>query len=280
MLNKAMLLTSFRSQKNEMSLSFVASSNGSAINFFSSANTTTHPKTSYKVFINGEETSQDYTSLTFSANDKVDITTDLTSFPKFIAQSKNYIKSISPLPPMTENGTAVTAVQNMFQNCSGLVSVDGDLFVNNPKITNVINLFMGTKLTTVPSELFSNNTGITAVMYLFRSNTALTSIPSGLFAKNTAVTGFTGAFWGCTALNTIPEDLFENNTKVTTFQYVFNGCKNLSGRVKIGSTKVSNVGNFCTGCGAITVVVPAGSTTETTFRNYASTETNLTVETF
>jgi hypothetical protein len=57
----------------------------------------------------------------------------------------------------------------------------------------------------------------------------------------------------------------------------------LSGRIKIGSPNVTNCNNFCSsysGAPGLTVVVPAGSTTEATFRAYAETNSKLTVETF
>jgi hypothetical protein len=68
--------------------------------------------------------------------------------------------------------------------------------------------------------------------------------------------------------------------KVTSFGGTFNSCNNLSGRIKIGSPVVTNAINFCANAGNITVVVPSGSTTETTFRKVAETLTNLTVETY
>lgn len=96
----------------------------------------------------------------------------------------------------------------------------------------------------------------------------LEPLPQMFIKSGQAVTDFSSCFNGCSNLTTIPAGLFDNNTAVTNF----NGCfyyivklKNFT--LTIGSQKVSYCGNFIYDNSNGTVRVPAGSTTETTFRN-------------
>ena len=203
---------------------------------------------------------------------------------------------------------------------TNITEIPENLFQMNTRLSRCSSTFAGTKITTIPSELFSSSSNLTNIdtcfqrcknltnipsnlfsncanlKYIGRTRTvseeyrqyfgvfaectSLTSVPEGLFDNNTLIEDFNGCFNGCTALILVPENLFANNTAVTSFHSTFYGCTHLSGRLKIGSSKVTDASRFCEGAGAITVVVPAGSTTETTFRAIAETLTNLTVETY
>ena len=108
----------------------------------------------------------------------------------------------------------------------------------------------------------------------------MTTVPTNLFINNTAVTSLENVFEACTSLESVPESLFESMVNVSDMDYAFNGCTKLSGRIKITSPNVRYATDFCKNTGPITVVVPAGSRTETTFKSLASSLSNLTVETY
>ena len=174
-----------------------------------------------------------------------------------------------------------------FEGCqsSKFTKIPEELFANNLEALNFDFCFSNcTYLTSIPESLFANNTKATSIRGTFGGCKRLTSVPENLFANNVEVTSFGGLihglFGGCSALASVPENLFVNNTKVTDFSMLFKDSPNVSCRLKIGSSVVDNVSKFCDGAGAITVIVPAGSLTETTFRDYAATVTNLTVETY
>lgn len=96
----------------------------------------------------------------------------------------------------------------------------------------------------------------------------LEPLPQMFIKSGQAVTDFTNCFSQCSNLTTIPAGLFDNNTAVTTFAgcfYYIVKLKNFT--LIIGSQKVSYCGRFIYGNSNGTVRVPAGSTTETTFRN-------------
>ena len=213
-----------------------------------------------------------------------------TSLPADLFANNQNLKSLSGafqgcrLTSVPESlfsrNTKMTSFTKTFAG-SRFTTVPENLFANNTEVTSFYWMFWQcSNLTTVPERLFANNTKVTDFGSLFESCTSLTSVPENLFANCPEVTSFYNLFKGCTSLTTIPKGIFANNTKVTSFRRAFSNCSKLSGQIKIGSAVVTNVEEFCTDAGSITVLVPAGSTTETTFRDYAATVTNLTVETY
>ncbi len=120
----------------------------------------------------------------------------------------------------------------------------------------------------LPQMFIKSGQAVTDFTNCFSQCSNLTTIPAGLFDNNTAVTDFGLCFYNCTNLTAIPAGLFDNNTAVTTFAgcfYYIVKLKNFT--LIIGSQKVSYCGRFIYGNSNGTVRVPAGSTTETTFRN-------------
>ena len=196
------------------------------------------------------------------------------------------------------NNTKLQSVRKCFSN-SRIREVPDTLFANCQNLTNVAACFYSTPLNTIPPNLFRNNPTITTtsevyngtvvdiygneekpVQGIFNKCESIVSVPEGLFDTLVNVTDFDACFRRCKSLASVPEDLFLYNTLVTRFDKTFEDCKELSCRLKIGSEIVSSVTNFCTNAGQFTVVVPAGTTTETTFRAYAATVNNLIVETY
>lgn len=177
--------------------------------------------------------------------------------------------------------SSAESFKETFSYCSSLTTIPSGLFSSNTKVKSFEKVFYYCdNLGAIPSGLFSNNSEVTTFEYAFYGCKKITVVPNGLFDRCANVTNFYGTFKDCNALTSIPENLFADNTEVTDFSRTFENCTSLTGRIKIGSAKVTRAYNFCNNTGAITVIVPAGSTTETTFRNVAQTLTNLTVETF
>ncbi len=209
----------------------------------------------------------------------------------------NGCSNLTTIPAgLFDNNTAVTDFGLCFYNCTNLTAIPAGLFDNNTAVTTFDGCFsLCSNLTTIPAGLFDNNTAVTDFSYCFYDCSNLTTIPAGLFDNNTAVTTFSNCFSLCSNLTTIPAGLFDNNTAVTTFSNCFSSCSNLTTipaglfdnntavttfagcfyyivKLKnftliIGSQKVSYCGRFIYGNSNGTVRVPAGSTTETTFRN-------------
>ena len=192
-------------------------------------------------------------------------------------------KSLKRIPSgLFDNNTKVTDLAAVFSNCSDLESVPSGLF---DKIT--LNKSFGSvfascgKLKSIPSGLFDKNTEVTSFGYAFYNCDGLTSIPSGIFSKNAKVTNFEYAFNNCEGLLSVPKDIFAYNTEVTNMNSVFNSCYGLTNTtLKIGSSKVSSASYFASYAGKFTIYVPRGTTTETTFTNMASSNSNVTLKSY
>ena len=229
----------------------------------------------------------------------------VTKFDKTFTYSKNLTSIPSGL---FDNNPLVTNFQYVFGGCNNIQSIPSGLFDNNPLVTDFSDAFLALYsltdipsglfdnntlaekfsetfsncklLTNIPSGLFDNNPLVTTFRAVFYTCEKLTNIPNGLFDKNLEVTDFSIAFGNCKEVESIDQNIFAKNTKVTNFERTFDKCYKLNGTFKIGSPNVTNANNFCRSAGNITVLVPSGSTTESTFRAYAETVTNLTVETY
>jgi len=173
-----------------------------------------------------------------------------------------------------DNLPNVTSAKGCFARCESLTTVPEGLFAKNTAITSFSECFKNCfGLQTIPAGLFANNTAAADFSSCFDWNKVLQSIPAGLFANNTAATNFRYCFGDCYAIQTIPENLFASNTIVTNFYGCFYDCNSLGGfTIHIGSSLVAYADNFVKSKSGTTriVYVPSGSTTQTTFNNYAS----------
>ena len=94
-------------------------------------------------------------------------------------------------------------------------------------ITKFTNCFLTSYLISIPGDLFSDNPEVTNFGYIFYTCSSLTSIPEDLFRYNPEATDFSACFYSCDSLTSIPENLFKYNTKITDFDNCFQDCKNL-----------------------------------------------------
>lgn len=200
-------------------IAFTASADGSAVNFFK--NTSGFNTSDYDVYINGVKTSQAFNSLTFNANDKIQIKAnkEVTYFPHFSAHPVDYTQSMDYIPSMDY----IQSIDYAFP----LMSID-----NSTEVTNFNSCFEGcSSLTSIPNDLFKYNPNVTNFGFCFYVCKSLTSIPEDLFKYNTKATEFDYCFFQCAALTSIPQDLFKYNTNVTSFVACFRLCGRITSAV-------------------------------------------------
>ena len=191
-----------------------------------------------------------------------------------------------------------------FYACSALQAIPSGLFDSCTETTTFSNCFsVCTSLQSISSGLFDACTKATNFASCFSSCTSLQSIPSGLFDSCTKVASFNRCFFSCDSIESIPDGLFDYNVNATIFDSCFNHCDHLAyipenillyntaavnvdwcfraaGRVvnaaiRVGSRNITLANDFISYSSSpanvsYTVYVPAGSTTETTFRNASS----------
>ena len=201
---------------------FIASKDGSGINFFQFDDQKLPPASLFAVSVNGVETAQAYSSLSFSAGDDVSIQlkTSRSYYPVFYpgrqlaADALDYILQIvEPLPEMKLSATyPMKSGYGLFRNCITLTSLLKGLFSNNPSITDFGGCFYGCNgLASVPAGLFDNTPNVTSFGSCFQYCSGLASIPTGLFDNHPNVYNFMSCFAGCSELTSIPVGLFDNN---------------------------------------------------------------------
>lgn len=221
----------------EPKISFITSKAGNSINFFQYGGSTLPPTSDFAVYINGQKTNQNYTSLTFNSDDCISIvlTNESSYYPYFkpnvnnTASSLDYIKEIlEPLPLMKLNSTTeVIDFQHCFYCCSSLQKIPDKLFKNNPNANQFIATLAATGIKTIPENTFAFNPHIYTFNSCFYNCPNLESIPEKLFVNNLESTVFQYCFYVCPSLKTIPENLFANNTKAEYFGYCFCNCPSL-----------------------------------------------------
>lgn len=243
-------------------ISFIAATDCENMDFFGGRGYTLPPVNKFKVYINDEETEQEYTSLTFAEGDKVDIQLmdNKSYYPPFILghwdKTKvhdNVREFLEPFPQFFTDSTgySLKVWANAFTFCSNLTTVCEGLFKNNPQMNTAYYLFAQSGLTAVPQKLFENCSDITT---------------------------FEGCFSGCTKLTVIASDLLEYSPKVTTLTYCFSSIGHVDDlELKIASPSITTGMTFPANQ-AVKFYIPANSVTYDTFMNYG--RANYTFETY
>ena len=124
------------------------------------------------------------------------------------------------------NNPEVTEAGLLFANTTALKSVPANLFANNKKITELKSLFASSAIESIPEGLFDGLTDVETFYMTFQNTSNLRSIPTGLFADTPNVTSFSNTFSG-SGITEIPDGLFAGCSKVETFLSCFNNCANL-----------------------------------------------------
>ena len=270
MLNKELLLTKKKDKwKSDDVIHFIAACDGDNINFFRLSGSSIPPSSDFNVYINGKLINQEYTNLTFKENDEIiiELNNKNSYYPYFnpglssIYDVLDYIREIvEPFPSFYTNHSNPTMENNlsgMFNNCSKLIKICDDLFINN-HIDNVYYYFEST----------------------FRNCISLEAIPNDLLKKYASyINSVAEMFYNCLGLTTIPQNLFKYNTGLTLIRSCFEKCVNLKNfKLYIGSSSVIYLNKFIPDNSGGTVIVPKNSNT---YRNFLSTNiSGLTIETF
>lgn len=222
-------------------VAFTTSSSGSNIDFFTYS--TNFNTSDYDVYINGNKTSQIFNSLTFNANDRIQIKANknVSFYPRFNANNKNYIRSIDDAFPLMsgDNTNATTSFYKCFFECSALTSIPSNLFVNNPSIYTVELCFAGcSSLTSIPSDLFRYNINIDNATSCFSMCTSLISVPSNIFQYSPQLEYVNGCFYRCSSITSNVPELWNTHPKTKKthkHDQTFFGCTNAANYASIPS---------------------------------------------
>ena len=149
----------------------------------------------------------------------------------------------------TINTTNVNTMENMFQNCPSLETVDLSGF-NTASVTNMNSMFRGcTSLGAIDLSGF-NTAIVTTMQYMFYNCSKLQTLDLSSF--NTAsVTDMSNMFYGCAGLGTLDLSGFSTSS-VTTMNSMFRECSSLqsldlSGFNTSSVTNMSYMFSACTG---------------------------------
>ena len=154
----------------------------------------------------------------------------------------------------------VTNMQKMFNNCANLTGISlGDKF-NTGKVTNMSYMFSeAKKITTLNLGSSFNTANVTDMSYMFNECNAVTSITLGSNFNTSKVTNMQKMFNNCGKLTSLALGSSFNTGKVTNMQAMFNGCASLTS-LNLGgnfdTTNVTDMSYMFSGCekvGSITL---------------------------
>ena len=203
-------------------------------------------------------------------------TNDLDAMPtRYSFKSKSSLLSVEKLKVTSE----VTDMQNMFNGCTKLTSIEGIGEWDTSSVRNMRSMFYGcTKLTSLEgigewdtsevkdmANMFRDCNGLTSLdlsgwdtsevkdmSYMFRSCINLTSLDlSGWKTYN--VTDMNNMFIACSNLINLDVSGFDTS-KVTNMSYMFQNCRGLTSLDLSGwdTGKVTNMSNMFSGCSGLT----------------------------
>ena len=137
-----------------------------------------------------------------------------------------------------------TSCNEWFFSCSNLTTIEGIEYLNTAKVTNMNNMFDNCESLKSLDLTKFNTENVTSMKFMFEACTTLTSLDVSNF--NTAkVTDINYMFSNCSALTTIyASDKFVTD-QVTYGNYMFNGCEKL--KDYDGSKTDHNYANYRTG---------------------------------
>jgi hypothetical protein len=131
---------------------------------------------------------------------------------------------------LLESCSRLVSVESMFEQCTKLAKIPGNLFRTNTALTTVARCFVGTTVTNeeIPEGLLDTQLNLKDASYLFGGCTWLTFIPDDFFINNTQLTNLTGAFTHCVNLTLVQSDLFVGLTKLNRIDRIFEGCSKIA----------------------------------------------------
>lgn len=161
-------------------------------------------------------------------------------------QAFYYCENLAEIPQgLLDNAGELLTVDDMFYQAEIITSVPADLLANCPKLTSVNSLFNGTAIESIDGNIFANNPELTDAGLLFANTTALKSVPANLFANNKKITDLKSLF-ASSVIESVPEGLFDGLTNVETFYMTFQNTVNLRSIPAGIFADTPNVTNFKT----------------------------------
>ena len=131
----------------------------------------------------------------------------------------------------------VTNMDSMFNNCSGLKSLDLSGW-NTSNVTNMIGMFYGCSgLTSLDVSRFDTS-NVTGISSMFRSCSGLTSLDLSKW-DTSKVTRMSGMFEGCTSLTSLDVSNFDTSN-ITRMVNMFDSCSGLTS-LDLSGWNMSNV---------------------------------------
>ena len=146
----------------------------------------------------------------------------------------------------------VTTMENMFMDCESLTSLDLSSFNNNTSLTNISRMFYNcTSLNNLNLDGFDTS-NVTNMRGLFTNCKSLTSINLSSFITS-KVEDMSEMFFGCEKLGSIIFGTFDTG-KVTRMNSMFANCSSLNSLniSNFNTNKVENMSYMFSGCSSLT----------------------------
>ena len=177
-------------------------------------------------------------------------TNDLDAMPtRYRFNSKSSLLSVEKLKVTSE----VTDMQNMFNGCTKLTSIEGIGEWDTSSVRNMRSMFYGcTKLTSIEGIGEWDTSEVKDMANMFRDCRGLMSLDlSGWKTYN--VTDMNNMFIACSNLINLDVSGFDTS-KVTNMSYMFQNCNGLTSLDLSGwdTGKVTNMSNMFSGCSGLT----------------------------
>ncbi len=188
----------------------------------------------------------------------INLKTDNVTDMKGMFQNCSGLTSLDVTGFKTDN---VTVMSFMFSGCSGLTSLDVTGFKTN-NVTDMYCMFQGCRgLTSLDVTGFKTD-NVTVMSYMFYNCSSLKSLDVTGF-KTDNVTDMSWMFRGCSGLTSLDVSGFKTDN-VTDMNYMFSGCSSLTS-LDVSGFKTDNVTNmsgmFC-GCSGLTSLDVTGFKTD------------------
>ena len=203
----------------------------------------TYAPTSLREFFNGCETLETISGLEYLNTEKV---TEMDNM-------FNGCSALTSLDLTKFNTANVEFMYHMFNGCSALTSLDLTKF-NTANVTDMSFMFKGCSALKSLDLTNFNTAKVTNMSFMFSGCSALTSLDLTNF--NTAnVTDMSSMFSGCSALKSLDLTKF-NTAKVEIMYMMFNGCSALESLdlTNFNTAKVEYINDMFSGCSALTTI--------------------------
>lgn len=173
-----------------------------------------------------------------------------------------YFEQVNIISGAVLNTSNVTTMQNMFNNCSSLTSLDVSSW-DTSKVTVMYGLFSRcTSLTSLDLSSF-NTSSVTDMGNMFKGCSLLTSVNVSSFNTNNVTTMQT-MFDGCSSITSLDLSNFDTGS-VTSMYSMFNNCTSLETLDLSGwdMSAVTSMSSMFRNCDALRTIYMRGCSSDT-----------------